>query len=221
MRQYSAYCMADFADSCRKESETEHVITWGEILKSLGGEVVVLGGRQRKKETYSVEEYRAMAQVVNGIATRLCDIGIRCCFHQHTRTPVETQDEIYKFMNEIDPKVVFFAPDVGQISKGGGDPIKVVRDFSSIIRHVHLKDFVGGTVEYDDEDKVVDTTGYLCYLPLGEGVVPIPEILGILAGMKYDGFLMAELDGTERSPRSPKEAAGISKHYLQSLGQRF
>lgn len=221
MRQYSSYMMADFAVPEKRESETENVITWGKILKSLGGEVAVLGGRRRKKETYSLDEYKAMAQTVNDIATRLRDIGITCCFHQHTRTPVETQDEVYTFMNEIDPEVVLFGPDVGQILKGGGDPVKVVRDFKAIIKHVHLKDFVGGTVEYNEEGKEVDTTGYLSYLPLGEGVVPIPEILEILAEMKYDGFVMAELDGTKTSPRPPKEAAAISKRYLQSLGQKF
>jgi len=221
MRQYSAYCVADFADPGKKEEEINNVVTWSKILKSLGGEVAVLGGRRRKKEEYSLDEYKAMADAVNEIAKRLRDIGVRCCFHQHTRTPVETQEEIYTFMNEIDPDVVFFAPDVGQISKGGGDPVKVVRDFKSIIKHVHLKDFVGGTVEYDEEGKLVDTTGYLCYLPLGEGVVPIPTILEILAEMNYDGFVMAELDGTPSSPRPPTEAAAISKRYLQSLGQKF
>jgi inosose dehydratase len=61
----------------------------------------------------------------------------------------------------------------------------------------------------------------LCYLPLGEGVVDIPAILEILAEINYDGYAMVELDGTPRAPYAPKEAAAISKRYLQNLGQRF
>jgi len=117
---------------------------------------------------------------------------------------------------------VFFAPDVGQIAKGGGDAIKAVQDYKALIRHVHLKDFVGVTVEFDEEGKEIDPTGYVSYVPLGEGVVDIPAILDILKGVGYDGWLMVELDGTPRAPRPPLEAAAMSKRYLQEvLGQTF
>jgi len=59
-------------------------------------------------------------------------------------------------------------------------------------------------------------------LPLGEGVVIyISAILGIPAEIDYDGYVMVELDGTPKAPYTSKEAAAISKRYLQSLGQTF
>ena len=35
----------------------------------------------------------------------------------------------------VDTKYVKFGPDVGQLAKGGSDPVKVVKDFLPLIRH--------------------------------------------------------------------------------------
>ena len=49
----------------------------------------------------------------------------------------------------------------------------------------------------------------------------MPAILDILSDVGYDGYLMVELDGTPAAPYVSKEAAAISKRYLESLGQRL
>ncbi len=221
LAQYSAYCAANIARPDDEAAEIEKVVTWGKLLKNLGGSVATLGAQGRRQESYSLDDFKDMARITNEIGKQLLDIGIKCCFHQHTGTTVETEEEIYMFLNEVDPNLVFFGPDVGQIAKGGSDPVKIVRDFKSMIQHVHLKDFVGGEVEKDENGKDIDSTGYVCYLPLGEGVVDLLAILEILAEIDYDGYIMVELDGTSKAPYPPKEAAAISKRYLQSLGQKF
>ncbi len=66
-----------------------------------------------------------------------------------------------------DTKFVKFGPDVGQLAKGGSDPVKVVKDFLPLIRHVHLKDWNGG--QY-----------WAAYCPLGQGKVDLPGVLGLL-----------------------------------------
>jgi L-ribulose-5-phosphate 3-epimerase UlaE len=67
----------------------------------------------------------------------------------------------------MDTKYMLFGPDVGQLAKGGSDPVKVVKDFLPLIRHVHLKDWDRGP-------------NWQQYCPLGKGKVDIPSIMDLL-----------------------------------------
>jgi inosose dehydratase len=130
-----------------------------------------------------------------------------------TGTPVETEEEIYYVMNNLDTRYMKFGPDVGQIQKGGGDPVKICNDFMSLIEHVHLKDYAGGE------------TGYLGYSPLGKGKVKIEGNIEN-AGKKKDhmtGMIMFELDyqAGGKSPYTNFEAAKISRDFLAKLKYKF
>jgi inosose dehydratase len=54
--------------------------------------------------------------------------------HQHTGSCVETRDETYAVMEAVNTRLVKFGPDVGQLQKGGSDPVKVVKDFLPAVR---------------------------------------------------------------------------------------
>jgi inosose dehydratase len=218
----SAYCSGSLIDPLLKEQDIEQILRWAGLLKGLGGSVVVLGARGNRREQYTKKEYEGLVRTVNDIGHRLLDLGLLCCFHPHTGTPVETQEEIDIVLGSIDPDAVFFAPDVGQIQKGGSDPLPLLRKYGSLIRHMHLKDYGGGAVTFDPDGKEIDPTGYAGYVPLGQGIVDIPAIVAFLEEIDYDDWLMVELDGTAKAPLPPEEAAGISKRYLQDkLGQTF
>ena len=80
-----------------------------------------------------------------------------------------------------------FGPDIGQLQKGGADPVQVVKDFLPLVHHMHLKDFSGGEA-------------FLGYCPLGEGKVNLPAILAMMDGKKIDGMVMVELDSSPNQP---------------------
>ena len=101
-------------------------------------------------------------------------------------------------MEAVDTRYVKFGPDVGQLQKGGSDPVKVVKDFLSVVRHVHLKDWDGGA-------------HYEGYCPLGQGKVDVAGIVDLLDGSGNDLMIMAELDPTANMPLAPLEAARINK----------
>jgi inosose dehydratase len=105
---------------------------------------------------------------------------------------------------------VKFGPDVGQLQKGGSDPVQVVKDFQSIVHHVHLKDYDGGP-------------DFLGYCPLGRGRVNVPVVVDLLEKSGNDIMIMVELDPSEGRPMvmPPLETARISKAYLQTLGYTF
>ena len=86
----------------------------GKILKNPGSSVAAFGAKDRRQKSYSLDDYKDIAQIANKIGKRLLDIGIKYCFHQHTGTTVETEDrDLYMFMNKVDSDVVSFGPEAG------------------------------------------------------------------------------------------------------------
>jgi inosose dehydratase len=215
----AAYCSAGLIDPATRTEDIEKMAGWAEKVRALGGAVIVVGANASTQRAYSREDYGQLCQTLNAIGERCTALGVQPCFHPHTGTPVETREQIDLVMSTIDPRLVFMAPDTGQIAKGGGDPVEVVRTYRDLVRHMHLKDYVGGTSTVDGTGHLVDRTGYLDYVPLGEGVVNLPAIARILEERGYDGWWMVELDGTPQAPQTPREAAARSRRYLDVLAR--
>jgi inosose dehydratase len=121
---------------------------------------------------------------------------------------VESREETYSVMEAVDPRVMKFGPDIGQLQKGGSDPVQVVKDFLPLVEHMHLKDYAGGA-------------NYLGYCPLGQGKVDIPAILSIMDGRQTAGLVMVELDSPPPEPVPAIETAKIAKAYLEKQGVAF
>ena len=138
----------------------------------------------------------------------LTDMGIVPALHQHTGTCIKSRDEVYAVLDAVDPRYVKFGPDIGQLRKGGVDPVQVVKDYLPLVRHMHLKDYSGGDA-------------YLGYCPLGQGKVDIPAILDLAAKADLKGMVMVELDPSPNMPLAPGETAKIAKSYLEKLGCGF
>lgn len=217
LRLAAAYCSASLVDPGAREGDVKRMEAWARDVASVGGDVIVVGPTPRQRPDYSAADYREVCTTLNQIGEHCADIGIMTCFHPHTGTPVESREEIARVMDNIDPNKVFMAPDTGQIAKGGADPAEVVRTYSTLVRHIHLKDYVGGESTFDNDGRLVDRTGYLDYVPLGSGVVDLPAIIAELESKDYGGWWMAELDGTPEAPHRPAEAALLSKEYLNRI----
>jgi inosose dehydratase len=212
----SSYCSVSLVDPALREADLTKMRRWAGQIVELGGSVAVVGPDQRRQDAYAADDYARAAQNLNEIGRICTDLGVRACFHPHTGTPIETRDEIRQVMDRIDPEVVSMAPDTGQIAKGGGDPLEVVRSYRELIKHLHLKDYIGGSSTVDWDGSANDRTGYLDYVPIGDGVVDVTAILDEL-GPDWPGWVMVELDGTEHSPRPALDAARMSKQYLDRL----
>lgn len=205
----SAYCPVVLTDPARRQAELDKIVRWGQLIKKCGGSVAVIGPNNVKRPEYVFSEHKAhIVEALNDIGKALDDIGVVGVLHQHTGTCVETRDETYAVMEAVDTRFVKFGPDVGQLQKGGSDPVKVVKDFLPVVRHVHMKDFDGGE-------------HYLGYCPLGQGKVDIAGLCDLLESSGNDLMIMAELDPSPKMPLAPLEAARVNRMTLEKLGYRF
>jgi inosose dehydratase len=205
----SAYCPVNLTDPTKRRDEVDKIVRWGRLIRACGGSVAVIGPNNVERPTYLFAEHKThIVEALNDIGKALADIGVVGALHQHTGTCVETRDETYATMEAVDTRHVKFGPDVGQLQKGGSDPVKVVKDFLAVVRHVHMKDFDGGP-------------HYLGYCPLGQGKVDIAGLAALLESSGNDLMIMCELDPSPNQPLAPLEAARINKAAMAALGYQF
>jgi inosose dehydratase len=202
----ASYTGVNLTDAAQRQATIASAVATGKIVKKLGGTVMVIGPNGVPRAGYDFAANKAnIVATLNDVGKAIADIGLTAALHQHTGTCVETRDETYAVMEAVDTRVMKFGPDIGQLQKGGADPVKVVKDFLPIVHHVHLKDFSGGDA-------------FLGYAPLGQGKVDLPACLAMMHGKKMDGMVMVELDSSPNQPMPARETATIAKAYLQKQG---
>jgi inosose dehydratase len=206
---HAAYCPVNLTDPARRREEIDKLVRWARLIRGAGGTVAVIGPNNVKRAEYRFADHKTnIVQALNDMAKAVADVGVVGVLHQHTDTCVETRDETYAVMEAVDTRYVKFGPDVGQLQKGGSDPVKVVKDFLPVVRHVHMKDFDGGA-------------HYLGYCPLGMGKVDVAGIAALLESSGNDLMIMCELDPSPGQPHTPLEAARINKTTMSRLGYTF
>jgi inosose dehydratase len=205
----SAYCNVNLTDSSKTADEVARIVRWAGLIKQCGGVTAVVGPNGVKRSSYDFKASKAgIVTALNEIGKAVTDLGIIPALHQHTGTCVESRDEVYAVLEAVDTRYVKFGPDVGQLAKGGSDPVKVVKDFLPLIRHVHLKDWDGGPYWAE-------------YCPLGQGKVNVRAVLDLLEQAPEMKIVMVELDPSANAPMTPLKTAQTSRDYLKTLGYKF
>src|SRR5581483_2970727 len=205
----SGYCSFNMIDASKRKDEIEKMSRWAALIRKNGGSVCVIGPNGVPRASYDFAANKAnIVAALNECAKMLTGLGLTPALHQHTGRCIETRDEVYAILDAVDTRYVKFGPDIGQLQKGGADPVKVVKDYLPLVRHMHLKDFSGGP-------------NWLGYCPLGQGKVDIPAILDLVETANMKGMIMVELDPSPDMPLKPGEAARTGKAYLQKLGYTF
>lgn len=205
----SSYFNFNLTDPAVRKAQVEKATRYGKIIKKHGGITAVIGPNGVNRTTYDFNAAKNdVVTTLNEVGKALTDEGLVAALHQHTGTCVDTRDQVDAVLNAVDTRVVKFGPDVGQLQKAGTDPVQVLKDYQSLLRTIHLKDYLGERY-------------WAGYCPLGKGKVDLPAVMDVLE--KADGlqYVMVELDMTGGAPMTPFECAKTSKEYLVKLGYTF
>jgi inosose dehydratase len=205
----SGYYTANVTDPSTRKDTLQTVTQLAKIIKKHGGTFMVLAANGVKRAEYKFADQKTnVVSALNDCAKAAVDAGLGAGFHQHTGTAVESRDEVYALMEAADTKYLKFAPDVGQLQKGGADAAKVIKDFAKITVHMHLKDFSGGEL-------------FSGYCPLGQGKVDLVSVLDTMENAGHPANIMVELDRAPSTPVSARDTAVTTKAYLEKLGYKF
>jgi len=203
----SSYTSVNLTDPAQRTDTIAAAVAVGKIMKKYGGKTIVVGPNGRVGgESYNYNDHKQnIVTTLNELGKAITDIGLIAALHQHTGTAVETRDETYATMEAVDTRYMKFGPDIGQLQKGGVDPVAVVKAFLPVVQHMHFKDWVGGPTMAG-------------YCPLGLGKVNLVAILDLMEGRKIDGMIMVELDSGGQMPYAPRETAQIAHDWLVKNG---
>ncbi|MGH2345142.1 MAG: sugar phosphate isomerase/epimerase family protein [Chloroflexota bacterium] len=178
-------------------------------IADFGGSILNLIPETRGQTRYGTDLFKVMAETMNRCGEIAREAGIRAAMHPHWGTTVETPGEIDLLLSLLDPSLVGFAPDSGQIAKGGGDPSAVARAYADRIWHVHLKDLSKEWPRMEAAGIPLDSPKG--YAELGEGTCDLKGFVDVLRETGYQGWLLAELD---ESNYTPDQSARINRDYI-------
>jgi inosose dehydratase len=129
--------------------------------------------------------------------------GFEPTFHHHTATFVEAPWEIERVLELTDVGLLL---DTGHLALGGGSPVAALRDWSSRINHIHVKDVhdivLAGVIADGADMLEAWRRGVFC--ELGTGDVDLEGFFAELGRSSYAGWLVVEQDMV---PQSPQDAA--------------
>ncbi|GAA5221736.1 sugar phosphate isomerase/epimerase family protein [Membranihabitans marinus] len=120
---------------------------------------------------------------VNAVSQRAVDRGIACSFHPNSpETSTNRTEEDYKVILEnLNDAVTGWTPDVGHIINGGMDPLSKMKEYQSLINHVHYKD-------WDGEPE---------FVLMGNGKIDLIGITQWLKDIGFNGWVVCEDEGKE------------------------
>jgi inosose dehydratase len=184
-------------------------------------ERVRMAGRITAEMGLSATEWRAFANGALMVARAVRDeTGLRTVFHHHCAGYVETPEEITRFLELTDDKLIGLVFDTGHYAYGSGsrDVMEGLRRFWTRVWYVHLKDCDPAVAEqaragqWDYFEAI--RRGLFC--ELGKGCVDFPAVIGWLKDRGYDGYALVEQDILP-GMGTPKEFARRNREYLRLI----
>jgi inosose dehydratase len=195
-------------------------------LVAAGGEVLVVaidGGGERDAWSGRVADGAPQwkAAAFEGLARLLGELadaapeGVRVCFHPHTATWVEAPDEVEALASRLPDTGAGLCLDVGHYLVGGGEPVRAIRRYGSLVTHVHVKDVdpaVLARLRSRELEGFSAAVRERIFTELGNGALDLRGVLATLEAVDFDGWLMVEQDS---SWLRPAEAAAVGGRVLR------
>ena len=172
------------------DAERAHADKTIAFLQSFPGTMLAIVQMPGEDRSNLRERQENLLQCVNAIAARAHKQGIVCAYHPNSPTGsvVRTEEDYAFFLNGLDLSVIGYAPDVGHIAAGGMDPLEIIKQYRSMVNHVHYKDMAA-----DGE-----------WTAMGDGVIDFPGITTYLRDSGYTGWIIIE-DECPRAVDEPDE----------------
>ncbi|MEM9464172.1 MAG: TIM barrel protein [Actinomycetota bacterium] len=162
-----------------------------------------------------------LAQVEEVVAAH----GMRQAIHPHLGTMIERPEDV---KNVLDRSEVGWTFDMGHLMIGGYDPVEFLADARDRIVHVHLKDvhLDRAAPVFAGERSIMEGVQNGMFCPMGDGDVPVAEVVTELERTGYDGWYVLEQDaaitGAEPAPgEGPKLDVLRSIEYLRAINAQF
>ena len=181
------------------------------FLRAAGGFYLQLIDERPKGRPVEAADCAQLGKLLTEIGKRVADVGVQAAYHPHMGSIGEKPEEIDRVIDATDAQYVRLLFDVAHYQAGGGDPVRAIHRYANRIALLHIKDLrqPAGNAPYQ-------------FVELGRGSVNLPGVFSALREERFSGWAIVELDSVPEPDLSPKEAAAISKRYLEEkIGVRI
>ncbi len=129
------------------------------------------------------ERRKKLVNIINEVSKRAVDQGVACTFHPNSpySSITRTKEDYEVILGSLNSTVTGWTPDVGHMINAGIDPLQKMKEYASLINHVHYKD-------WDGEPE---------FILMGKGKVDFLSITQWLDGIGYKGWIVCEDEGKE------------------------
>jgi inosose dehydratase len=159
-------------------------------------------------------EWAVFADGANRVAGAVSkETGLQTVFHHHCAGYVETPDEIARFLELTDPRLINLVFDTGHC-----DAVAGLERFQNRIKYIHLKDCdpsVAAKMRAAGSD-YFEALRHGVFCELGKGGVDFPAVLRWLREHAYDGYVLVEQDVLP-GMGAPRESAERNREYLRAV----
>lgn len=146
--------------------------------------------------------------------------GLIQVIHPHVNTVIETADEVQRV---LDTTEVRWCLDTGHLAIGGFDPLDFATRHADRVGLVHLKDtkMDVATRFNAGELSLLEAVQAGMFVPLGDGDLPIAEVIQHMENAEYDDWYVLEQDvaltaGVPPRGQGPMEMVAESLGYLRT-----
>ena len=156
---------------------------------------------------------------INEISKMMIDEGIPLAYHHHMGTVIETENETTRLIESTNDNVKLLI-DTGHMFFAKGNSIKLAKNFSERLIHVHCKDIRKEILDNSLKNDCTFRQAFLdgAFTVPGDGCIDYKPFLKVLKDNNYEGWLVVEAE-QDPSKANPFKYAKIGYNYLSKTAK--
>jgi inosose dehydratase len=184
-------------DRSMTEATLDQAAGAAQLLEDLGGTCFntapVTSPDWAPRRPLSDNEWEHTYDMVGRLEELCTSHGLTQVIHEHVGCTVETAEEVERLLEHTSARFVL---DTGHLALGGYDPLRFARDHASRVGLVHLKDLRPEVGEQLNASalSLMEAVQQGLFPALGEGHLPLTEIVTVLEAGGYTGWYVIEQD---------------------------
>ena len=149
----------------------------------------------------------------------MIDEGMPLAYHHHMGTVIETENETARLIESTDDSVKLLI-DTGHMLFAQGNSVKLAKNFSQRLIHVHCKDIRKNILDNSLKNDSTFRQAFLdgAFTVPGDGCIDYKPFLRVLKDINYKGWLVVEAE-QDPSKANPFKYAKIGYDYLNKTAK--
>jgi sugar phosphate isomerase/epimerase len=176
--------------------------------RTLGAKVMrIVGGSRRTRPPSFAQHKRRLVGMLKKLLPAAEDHGVVMAMENHIDL---TADEMVDVVATLDSPWLGVCLDTGNNLRLHEDPLAVASKLAPFARATHVKDI--GVQRGDPKDFF-----FWPSVPLGDGLIDIPQVIGFLRKARYNGLLAIEVDYLHPDYKDEDSAVAQSVRFLSKV----